>query len=111
MSLPERPRRYRVCGYSHHAAVRAAQRWFSTGNPPPKERDWMRAFEVPPRWASAWRLYPSKGVRCVATADGAALMHRRTVITVVRVGRDAVDDLRAVLLCRAMGLDAARGEE
>lgn len=41
----------------------------------------------------------------MVTRDAMAVVGGDTVITVIRVGVDAVDNLRAIMLCRAMGLD------
>lgn len=105
---PPKGRSYRTTGYTRHAARRVAQRWAIRGDPP-AAADWTRAFEAPTRWCEGRKIRLDKGHRCMATRDALAIMHRQTVITVVHVGYDAVDDLRATLLCRAMGLDAPLG--
>lgn len=56
--------------------------------------------------AAEYHLSLKKGRKCYGAGDALAIVARKTVITVVRVGHAAIDDLRATLLCRAMKLDA-----
>lgn len=97
-------RKYGRTGYSTHAKNRVAQRW-SGHVAPPTEHDWSRALQAPPRWAKRYGYRGEKGRRCMVTRDAMAVVGGDTVITVIRVGVDAVDNLRAIMLCRAMGLD------
>ncbi len=97
------PRRTRYV-YSDHGLKRAAQRWHARGRPP-HAREWWFAFRVPNRcMADLFRFHLHKGKRVIATRDALALAAQDTIVTVMWVGWDRVDDLRATLLCRAMGL-------
>lgn len=100
---PRPPRTGRV-GYSNHARQRCIQRW-PISRDPPHESVWRSAFTVPPRLARQLKLVPEKGTRFMATRDAVAVVQGDTIVTVLHVGYGMVDDMRATLLVRAMGLD------
>jgi hypothetical protein len=95
-------------GYTNHGSRRSAQRW-RDGSRPPAGDEWDFAFEVPKHYLASFRMRPSKGRRVIATRDALAVVARSSIVTVMRVGWDRVDDLRATILCRAMGLPVSFG--
>lgn len=97
-------------GYTNHGSRRSAQRW-QDGSRPPEGEEWGFAFDVPKHYLVAFRLRPSKGRRVIATRDALAVVARSSIVTVMRVGWDRVDDLRATILCRAMGLPSPAGTD
>lgn len=89
-------------GYSHHGRDRSHQRWMGRGRPPTAQQ-WSFAFAVP-RASKLFQIRESKGRQCIATRDALAVVSSGTIVTVIWVGWETVDDLRATVLCRAMGL-------
>lgn len=93
--------------YTRHAEARVRMRWRGRESEAPDARDFRRGWapRLPPAMADHFGLANQRGQDVAATRDAFAVMRGNVVITVVRVGADVVDDVRATLLCRAMGLD------
>lgn len=106
---PHQPRR---AYYTDHAIERAVLRWAGSGARTPSEHRFNphRVLRLSNAVAARLGFRTKKGTHVVASRDAIAVMSGVSVVTVMRVDPDAIDDVRATMLCRAMGLGADYGE-
>lgn len=106
MSNHAKPAHMNPMGYTDHAIKRLALRWAGAPMRPPSALrfDPSRALTLPAAVAERLGVTVRKGRQVVASRDAVAVLSGRSIVTVMRVGTDAIDDVRATMLCRAMGL-------
>lgn len=109
---PLRPALPRRAYYTDHAVERSVLRWAGSGAKTPSEHRFNphRVLRLPNAVASKLGFKPSKGMHVVAARDAIAVMAGVSVVTVQRVDPVVIDDVRATMLCRAMGLGAEYGD-
>ena len=101
-----KPAHFDPMGYTDHAIKRLAMRWAGapTKHPAALRFDPDRALVLSSAVAERLGVTVRKGRQVVASRDAVAVISGRSIVTLMRVGTDTIDDVRATMLCRAMGL-------
>jgi hypothetical protein len=110
--LPFDPHQPHRAYYTDHAVERSVQRWAGSGAKTPSEHRFNphRVIRLSNALAARFGFPPKKGTHVVVSRDALAVMAGVSVITVQRVDPAVIDDVRATMLCRAMGLGVEYGE-